>query len=409
MAMKKTLCWMLLALTLGAIVACDNTRFDTTTTTSRSDSTSTTTTSTTTSPVLPSDCDIEPTLSGGWVLWFCEDFAGDQLNREIWTPSNHVRHGSTQVFYADRPENLRVADGKLIFTAAKTPSEDLWKFDGMPYTSARVETKGKLDFTYGRIVVVAKTAAGAGTWPAIWMLPSTNVYGGWPRSGEIDIMEYYGKKPGVVSAAYHTEKYNHMNTNIATIARNKVVADAAETFHRYELIWTADSLTWLVDGEVLHFYRYNNRLEAQNTSSAAAWPFDQPFHLILNLGLGDAGGGGAGPIDELALPTTFEIESVKIYRLDHESFDRESPTAPNYVELSNWNDRYVLWPRSSDDLGVAYYEIAIDGIVVGRSSVNSYLFPNTDYRNAQTLSVRAVDHAGNVSPWVDYDLSGESE
>lgn len=348
----------------------------------------------------PEDCTIDASLEGGWKLMFCDSFDADTLDTTIWQAADQVRHGSEVVYYSPRPENVYLENGKLILRSIETPEADKVNSGYMPYTSARLETKGKLDFTYGRIVVSAKTAPGAGTWPGIWMLPSENVYGNWPRSGEIDIMEYYGKSPGRVSTAYHVEKYNHMNTSIAKIARTTTVSDADSTFNVYELIWTSESLTWKINGQNVHFYRYNNRLEGTNDGYHEAWPFDQDFHLIINLGMGDAGGSGGGEIDAGALPTTFEIDYVKIYQIDYDTYDKETPSDPEYVELSNINDRYILWPRSTDDYGISHYEIYVDGTLHDTSVVNSYLFANTDFHTATEVAVRAVDFTGKASGYV---------
>lgn len=336
-------------------------------------------------------------LEGGWKLMFADYFDQDELDQTIWTPANYKRHGSSVLYYSNRKENVDVKDGKLVITSLKTENNELHLFEGMPYTSARLETKGKLDFTYGRIIVSAKVAGGQGTWPAIWMLPSENVYGNWPKSGEIDIMEYYGKRPNIVSVAYHTEKYNHTNTNISTIARSKTLVDPENTFYEYELIWTSESLTWKINGATVHFYRYNNRLEGLNDGYNQAWPFDQAFHLIINLGMGNAGAGGAGDINPDHLPTTFEIDYVKIYQLDYENIDLEAPSAPTYLEQSNINPNYFLWPRAIDDYGIKHYEIYVDNVLKGITPVHSFLFEDLSYQNASEIKVRAVDFMSRTS------------
>jgi len=339
------------------------------------------------------------TLEGGWKLIFYDEFDQTELDTDVWTAANTRRHGSDTVFYANRKENVDVIDGKLVLTSIETKQEELYLFEGMPYTSARLETKGKFDFTYGRIIVSAKLAGGEGTWPAIWMLPTENVYGNWPRSGEIDIMEYYGKRPTIVSAAYHTEKYNHMNTAISTIARNRTIADAETAFHTFELIWTPTSLSWFFNGQSVHFYRYNNRLEGMNDHYSQAWPFDQNFHLIINLGMGDAGGSGGGYINPDDLPTSLEVDYVRVYQLDAETHDLTPPTAPEYLEQSNINPRYFLWPRAEDDLEVSHYELKIDDTIVGTTPVNSYLFDEETDLSSKNIYVRAVDFMNRTSDW----------
>jgi beta-glucanase (GH16 family) len=341
-------------------------------------------------------CDVDVTLEGGWKLFFCDGFEGEELNQDVWTAANQKRHGSSVLYYSNRSENVRVENNKLILTSLETPSDTSYNFEYMPYTSARLETKNKLDFKYGRVIVSAKLAPGQGTWPAIWMLSTNSPYGSWPDGGEIDIMEYYGHRPNRVSTAFHTRKYNHMNTNISTIARTVTVADAATTFNTYELIWTSESLTWRINGQNVHFYRYNNRTEALNEGYYQAWPFDQYFHLIINLGMGNAGAGGAGEIDPNILPTTFEIDYVKIYQIDYDQYDIDAPTTPDYVEQSNINNLYILWPRSEDDYGVEHYEVFVDGVLVGTTPVHSFLFED-DFFVGREVQVRAVDFTGKTS------------
>jgi len=108
-----------------------------------------------------------------------------------------------QFYTARRRENARVENGHLIIEARK----EAW--EGRDYTSARLVSRGKGDWTYGRFEVSAKLPSGRGTWPAIWMLPTGWTYGGWPNSGEIDIMEHVGFDPDVVHASVHTSAYNH--------------------------------------------------------------------------------------------------------------------------------------------------------------------------------------------------------
>src|SRR3546814_595495 len=120
-------------------------------------------------------------------------------------------------FYTEkRPENARVADGVLTITAIKEDHED------MAYTSARLVSRGKADFLYGRFEVRAKVPQGVGTWPAAWMLPTDWKYGGWPASGEIDILEHVGYDQDVVHISVHTEAYNHVIGTQKTATKKKI-------------------------------------------------------------------------------------------------------------------------------------------------------------------------------------------
>lgn len=203
-----------------------------------------------------------------------------------------------QQFYTGaRAQNARVEEGRLIIEARR---ED-WQ--GHRFTSARLVSKGKGDWTYGRIEVRAKLPEGRGAWPAIWMLPTTTRPLRWPDEGEIDIMEYVGFDPGVVHASVHTKRYHH---SIGTQKTGRAtVPDAATTFHDYAVEWTPAAIRWFVDGR--EYFRFD-----KEPGGAEVWPFDAPFHLVINVAVGGTWGGQRG-IDESALPFRLEVEHVRVY------------------------------------------------------------------------------------------------
>ncbi|MFT4032308.1 MAG: glycoside hydrolase family 16 protein [Siphonobacter sp.] len=205
-------------------------------------------------------------------------------------------------FYTDkRSENARVEGGKLIIEARK---ED---FQEKNYTSARLTTKGKADWTYGRFVIRAKLPKGRGTWPAIWMLASQQLYGSayWPDNGEIDIMEHVGYDPGVVHATVHTKAFNH----IAGTQRGDTltITDAMTNFHDYVLEWTPDYIRAFVD--TTQYFEFRNTQKGWQE-----WPYDKPEYLLLNIAVGGNWGGQKG-VDDTIFPQRMEIEYVRVYRL----------------------------------------------------------------------------------------------
>ena len=206
-------------------------------------------------------------------------------------------------YYTDRLENASVADGVLSIVAIKQRRKD------NRYTSARVVSKGKGDFLYGRIEVRAKLPPGRGTWPALWMLPTGQAYGGWPKSGEIDLMEHVGYDPGRVHITMHTEAYNHrINTQRSGI---RTVEGAMTGFHVYRTDWTPDGIRGYIDDQlVLDF--------PNERTGSATWPFDQPFHLLMNIAVGGDWGGKEG-VDDAAFPATMQVDYVRVYKL------REAP------------------------------------------------------------------------------------
>ncbi len=202
-------------------------------------------------------------------------------------------------FYTHSLENAHVGDGVLTIEARRQARE---KRD---YTSARVISKGKGDFLYGRFEVRAKLPAGRGTWPAIWMLPTDWKYGGWPDSGEIDIMEHVGFDPGRIHVTMHTGAYNHsINTQKSA---THVVADATAQFHRYRVDWTPATIRGYIDD--VQVYEFVNE-----GTGPAAWPFDQRFHFLLNLAVGGNWGGKEG-VDAKAFPAAMQVDYVRVYRM----------------------------------------------------------------------------------------------
>jgi beta-glucanase (GH16 family) len=202
--------------------------------------------------------------------------------------------------YTDSRTNSFVEDGKLTIKAVK--SNGSW-------TSARLVTKGKGDWLYGRIEVKAKLPEGVGTWPAIWMLPTDWEYGGWPASGEIDIVEHVGYDFGTVHGTIHTEAFNH---SIGTqLGESVEVENVSTAFHVYAIDWTKDEIVWYVDGE--EYYRIENP-----DKTYKEWPFDKRFHLLLNIAIGGNWGGAQG-VDPNLNEATMEIDYVKV-------FQKEVPT-----------------------------------------------------------------------------------
>lgn len=194
-----------------------------------------------------------------------------------------------------------VKDGRLVLVAEKI---------GGAYRAGGIETKGKFDFTFGKVEVRAKISSHPdGAFPAIWMMPQKSVYGGWPNGGEIDIMEHI-KQESFIHQTLHT---NYTYTlGIKDPATTKTtVTDYAE-FNTYGVEWTEDRITFFVNGKETMTYP-NLRLEDE--SERRQWPFtkDASFYLIMNMGLGgDRPGSWAGPIDDSSLPAVMEVDWIRV-------------------------------------------------------------------------------------------------
>ncbi|WP_297338383.1 glycoside hydrolase family 16 protein [Algoriphagus sp.] len=234
------------------------------------------------------------------LIW-SDEFETEGLpNSDHWSfdVGDHGWGNNELQFYQEvKLENSRIEDGRLIIEAHADSSFS------KGYSSARLVTKGKKAWKYAYIEVKAKLPEGRGTWPAIWMLPEKNSYGGWPKSGEIDIMEHVGFDPSVVHGTVHTEAFNH---SIGTqVGKQVTIPDFNTAFHTYAINWTAEKIDFLIDDKL--YFTFEN---SGNTS--AEWPFDQPFHIILNLAVGGNWGGKKG-VDPKIWPQRMEIEYVRVY------------------------------------------------------------------------------------------------
>lgn len=205
-------------------------------------------------------------------------------------------------------ENASVKDGILTIEAMKD--------EAGKWTSARMVTRGKGDWKWGKIEVRAKLPTGRGTWPAIWMLPTDWQYGNWPNSGEIDIMEHVGYDQNKVHASIHTQAYNH---KIGTQkGGSKTVLTASEAFHTYTVEWFPDQLIFSIDGEVYYTY---NPFKHVSVPKNRHWPFDRRFHLLINIAIGGDWGAAQGMDPDLDY-AKMEVDYVRVY---------QSPTIQNII------------------------------------------------------------------------------
>lgn len=241
---------------------------------------------------------------GEWELVWDEEFdytgLPDTAKWSYDTAGNAYGWGNNEAQYytAGRKENAWVDGGMLKITALKE------SVGGKEYSSARLITKGKGDWLYGRFEIRAKLPAARGTWPAIWMLSTDWSYGGWPASGEIDIMENVGYDKDTVVASAHTETYNHV---IGTQKNARFACPTSYTdFHVYTLEWEKDEYRMYLDDTLCFTFRNDG-------TGYKEWPFDKRFHILLNLAVGGNWGGLQG-IDEESFPHVFEIDYVRVYQ-----------------------------------------------------------------------------------------------
>ena len=241
-------------------------------------------------------------LEDTYVLVWSDEFDSPNIdeskwNFEIGTGNWGWGNGESQ-YYTNRLENAFIEDGKLIIKAINE------NYQGSNYTSARMTTKDKGDWLYGKIKASIKVPSAGGTWPAFWMMPTNSAYGGWPNSGEIDIMEHYGCNPGEVTSTVHNNIYN-WNGGIPPTSYPLDIAVTSE-FHVYEMEWNEDEIKFFVNG--IWVGSYHN----QNTGWEQ-WPYNQEFFVILNLAIGSHF--MPCSTDNNLFPQLYEIDYVRVYQL----------------------------------------------------------------------------------------------
>lgn len=225
-------------------------------------------------------------------LVWAEEFSYNGLPDPVkWQyDTGYLRNHELQYYTKKRLENAEVRDGHLIIIAR---NDSLKSGNNIyPVTSAGISTQGKADWTYGRFEVRAKIPSSLGTWPAIWMLGSNISKVGWPACGEIDMMEHVGYMPDTLHFNVHTGKYNHVKKT------NKGVQEPLE--------WFKDHMDWYVDERKVFTFKNEG-------TGNAAWPFDKPEFIILNLAFGGDWGGQRG-VNLHSLPQHFMIDYVRVYQ-----------------------------------------------------------------------------------------------
>ncbi len=234
-----------------------------------------------------------------WQLVWTDEFEYEGLpDPDRWDYDvGYIANNEKQYYTRERLENARIEDGKLVIEAHRETLE------GFDYTSARMVTRGKAHWTYGRFEVRARVPNGTGTWPAIWTLGTNISEVGWPRCGEIDIMEHVGFEPKLIHGNIHTRAYNHTRR---TNKGDKIELEKPwEDFHVYAIEWFPDRIDFFVDG--LKYFSFSKEADSEDV-----WPFDKPQYLLINLAIGGSWGGRRG-IDDSLFPHQFVVDYVRVY------------------------------------------------------------------------------------------------
>ena len=222
-----------------------------------------------------------PTGLGPYELVWEDDFnaaAGTLPNPEHWGFDIGTDWGNAQLEWTtDRPENVaHDGNGHLVITARQE------SYNGRDYTSARITTAGKREFTYGRFEARIKLPVGQGIWPAFWLLGADIATVGWPRTGEIDIMEFRGQEPTINHGSLHGPGYSGGSAITRKITS---AVPLNEDFHIYKVEWDPGEIRWYLDDKIYHLVRRGDQ--------RGDWVFNHDFYIILNIAVG---GGFVGPV-----------------------------------------------------------------------------------------------------------------
>jgi beta-glucanase (GH16 family) len=235
------------------------------------------------------------------VVW-ADDFTNSSLDLNKW--SYQIGDGCQEgicgwgnnELQSYQQANVTLSNGQLHITSRKE------RVQAKSYTSGRIRTVNKGDWTYGRFEARIKLPAGKGLWPAFWMLPTDEAYGAWPQSGEIDIMEFVAAQPDhVLGTIHYGDPYpNNRNSGANFYINSGAFSDA---FHDFAIEWENGTIRWFVD-DILYLTRTSQDISPYH------WPFDQRFHFLLNVAVG---GNLGGPVDDSIFPAVMDVEYVRVY------------------------------------------------------------------------------------------------
>lgn len=248
-----------------------------------------------------------PALEGYSLLWN-DEFNGAALNEENWTRELREPGWTNNELqaYTDKDENIFVKDGTLVLKAIQTTDDA----GNVSYTSGKVNSQNKKDFMYGKVVISAKAPEGQGLWPAAWMMPQDeNVYGSWPKCGEIDIVEVLGSQTNIAYQTIHYGEPHGQQQGIKTLETGSF----ADSFHEYSVEWEPGEMRFYIDGELIKTVNdWFTAVEGEDDKAYPA-PFNQPFFVQMNLAVGGNWPGNPDATTDFS-KAEFIVDYVRVYQ-----------------------------------------------------------------------------------------------
>lgn len=349
----------------------------------------------------------DPAKDSAYHLVWQDDFNGTSLDRINWNVELHDPGwvNSELQSYVDTEENIYVKDGNLIIQPKKIEQNGK-----ISYTSGRVNTQGKKDFKYGYFECRAKVPQGTGYLPAFWMMPTNeNLYGQWPKCGEIDIMEVMGQQTNKLYGTIHYGEPHAESQGTKTLT----TGDFANEYHTFACEWEPDSIKWYVDGFLFH--EENDWYSTTKNVGTVAYPapFDQPFYMILNVAVGGSWVGNIDdttPFDEKA---QLAVDYVRVYQKDNYDENVKKPVknvvlrdpdaTGNYINNGNFAEKESLtdgknWEFMTANGGVA--QVVID---------NNSMKITTEKEGTVDYSVQLVQAGIPLKKGATYEVSYEAK
>lgn len=319
-----------------------------------------------------------------WQLVWSDEFDGSEVDTTKWSfqigdgcPDLCGWGNGEEQYYTS---SNAIVDGGLLRIEARREDQG-----GRSYTSTRLRTLGKASWRYGRIEVRARMPRGAGYWPAVWMLPSDEVYGGWAASGEIDILEVFGNDAATVHGTLHFGGVSPRNT-FQGGSYTLPLRDFSRAFHDFAIEWVPGEMRWYVDGTLYHTQR-----DWYTTESRFPAPFDQEFHLLVNVAVGGAGGDPSNT----TFPQAMEVDYIRVFQSENTVPTVTLDSPANGAQIASGSDLVIQ--ASAEDADGAVSRVVFYAGDAAIAEVESAPYEVTLEGAADgcyTIRAKAIDNLG---------------